>query len=146
MNTITLSEITTFYLSTQGTINQLWEFFVVAHLAIVGWLVSVNDEHIQRARIVLFVFYSFLFFGLLFFFYEAYSELSRIHEDLLHILNQKDHVKCVKEGYFHHLINDVDIEQRKIRASIIFFVAWLATMLLLFLSIKKSSNEQASRK
>lgn len=139
-----LSDITTFYLSTQSTIDQLWEFFVISHLAIIGWLVSVNEEHIHRARAILTLFYSCLLAGLLLFFFEAYTELEMMHNDLLFILNQKNTADVIEDGYLNHLFNDVDINERKIRATYIFAASWLAMMSVICLSVKKRDKSLLS--
>jgi len=133
------TEIITIYLAIQATIDHLWEFFVLSHLAIVGWLLSVDDKHIERARFVLCVFYSFLLAGLLFFFFEAYSELEMIHHDLTNSIKNFRHTE---KGYFIYLIDGVDVSKRMFRTGIIFSISWLSMMFLLFFAVRKVISER----
>jgi asparagine N-glycosylation enzyme membrane subunit Stt3 len=127
---MSLSELTSFYVLTQGEIDKLWEFFLISHLAIIGWLISVDCKQIDRARKVLMVSYLVLFGGLYVFFHDAYMDMILIQNDLKLIMGESNYL-VHEQGFIHQLLS-VDVNSRLNRVSIFFILAFFSTLYLLF--------------
>lgn len=125
-----LQELINFYILTQGEIDKLWEFYIVGHLAIIGWLVTVNTKHIERVRKVLATAYIVLFGAIYFFFFEAYADMALIQKDMQFIVSNSQST-LMKDGYIDQLLS-ANITARLVRVSAVYAVSLACTVYLLF--------------
>ncbi len=125
-----IQELISFYVLTQSEIDKLWEFYLVGHLAIIGWLVTVEKKHIERVRKVLAIAYVVLFGALYLFFYEAYNDMALIQQDMQHVISMSGNE--ILEGGFAHQTLNTDIPERLTRVSLVYAISLLCTVYLLF--------------
>ncbi len=124
------SQLISFYTLTQGEIDKLWEFFLISHLAIIGWLISVKEQNLIRVRTIIVVAYVVMFGGLFVFFNDAYNDMILIQLDLRAALKVSE-LNIVAGGYVDQLLT-TDISSRLNRVSIFFVAASICTLFLLF--------------
>jgi hypothetical protein len=136
-----LNEIVNFYVLTQGEIDKLWEFFLLSHLAIIGWIVTADSKIILKARFISAVTYIILFSGLYIFFYESYNDMILIQKDIGHIVNS-NRLIVSDNGYVNHLLS-YDIEKRLLRVTIFFISAAVGMMTVMFRPINYLRNKSA---
>lgn len=124
-----IDNLISLYVLTQGEIDQLWEFFLISQLALIGWLVTVSENQVLRAKRILTISFFILSVALGYFFYDGYSDLALIQRDIIALLNKKN-VDVVDSGFVDQLVN-IDFSLRFFRIVIIFFTSFICALYLL---------------
>nr|VFK28343.1 MAG: hypothetical protein BECKMB1821G_GA0114241_103620 [Candidatus Kentron sp. MB]VFK29473.1 MAG: hypothetical protein BECKMB1821I_GA0114274_101019 [Candidatus Kentron sp. MB]VFK74793.1 MAG: hypothetical protein BECKMB1821H_GA0114242_101019 [Candidatus Kentron sp. MB] len=123
------SDIITLYVLINEKIYKLWEFYVLGHLAMVGWYMSVDQDKINRAKKTLTITYVVLFGGLYLFFLESYNELTQIQQDLKSCVTIEG---IPTDGYIYKILEFDVSSDRCIRTTVIYLISFICSMYLLF--------------
>ncbi|KZN35195.1 hypothetical protein N480_19315 [Pseudoalteromonas luteoviolacea S2607] len=127
-----MDNLVSLYVLTQGEIDKLWEYFLVSQLALIGWLVTVSECQVQRARRVLTVSFLILTVALGYFFYDGYTDLALIQTDIKAVIAQMDAktITTSDHGFVNQLLH-TDIQARFNRVIIVFFASFTCALYLL---------------
>ena len=100
---IDINNITCIYGTLLSSINTIWNIYVVVYLGTIGWLVVRARDLSKPQKVLTSITITVFSFTLMFYFYDAYTDLNRLMVDFTLIVNTNK-LSLPEDGFFNHLI------------------------------------------